>query len=76
MCLEEGEGQIVPATVADHIEPVRCDPVKMWTGALQSLCAHHHSSSKFQAEHRGFSTDIGEDGFPRDKRHPFWRERS
>jgi 5-methylcytosine-specific restriction enzyme A len=35
-------GKYVPATVADHIVPIRMggDPF----GALQSLCASHHSS--------------------------------
>jgi hypothetical protein len=33
------EGLIVAARIADHIEPHHNDPVKFWTGALQSLCA-------------------------------------
>jgi hypothetical protein len=36
MCLSEGK--IVAARIADHIEPHRGDPIKFWTGALQSLC--------------------------------------
>ena len=42
MCLSEG--RIVAASVADHIEPHHNDPIKFWTGRLQSLCAHCHES--------------------------------
>ena len=31
-----------PATIADHIEPHRGDPVKFFTGKLQSLCKIDH----------------------------------
>ena len=35
MCL--AEGRIVAAKIADHVEPHHNDPMKFWTGALQSL---------------------------------------
>jgi 5-methylcytosine-specific restriction enzyme A len=69
-CLEKGE--VVPATVADHIEPHRWNWNRFWMGQLQSLCKHHHDSRKQQEEIRGYSTDIGVDGFPLDRRHPFY----
>jgi hypothetical protein len=37
MCLAEGE--VVAARIADHIEPHHNDPIKVWNGKLQSLCA-------------------------------------
>jgi len=69
MCLEAG--QVVPARVADHIEPHKGDPHKFWFGALQSLCSHHHDSVKQQIEKRGYHTSIGVDGWPVDTNHPF-----
>lgn len=69
-CAEEGRQ--VRATVADHVEPHRgqhrlfFDP-----GRLQSLCKPHHDGRKQSEERRGFSTQIGPDGFPVDGRHPF-----
>src|SRR6516164_9799832 len=54
MCLSEG--RIVAARIADHVEPHQGDPVKFWSGKLQSLCAHW-SRTKF-AEHRGFVSAI------------------
>jgi hypothetical protein len=71
MC--EKEGKIVAAQVADHIEPHRGDINKFWMGRLQSLCAAHHNSSKQQKECNGFSTEIGADGWPLDRRHPFYQ---
>jgi len=59
------------ANTADHIEPHRGDPAKFWFGKLQSLCPTHHSGSKAQLESKGYTNDIGDDGFPVDKSHPF-----
>jgi hypothetical protein len=39
-------------------------------GALQSLCAHCHSSRKQSIERRGYDTAVGIDGWPIDPRHP------
>jgi 5-methylcytosine-specific restriction enzyme A len=69
-CLEKG--LVVPATIADHIEPHRGNRTKFWLGQLQSMCKHHHDSRKQQEEIRGYSIDIGVDGFPLDRRHPFY----
>jgi 5-methylcytosine-specific restriction protein A len=71
MCKEEG--RISPATVADHIVPHRGDPFLFWSGALQSLCAKHHSAGKQRSEARGYDTRIGSDGWPTDPRHPVYR---
>jgi 5-methylcytosine-specific restriction enzyme A len=37
MCL--AEGKVVAARIADQIEPHHNDPIKVWNGKLQSLCA-------------------------------------
>ena len=64
-------GEIVPATVADHIQRHAGDPEKFWTGELQSLCAPCHDSAKQSEERLGYSKEIGANGWPVDERHPF-----
>lgn len=64
-------GQIVPATVADHVEPHRGDFDLFWNGELQSLCADCHDRRKQADERAGFSALVDEDGWPVDPRHPF-----
>lgn len=38
------EGVYTPATDVDHDEPHRGDPVKFFTGKLNSKCKQHHSA--------------------------------
>ena len=45
-------GEVVEATVADHVEPHRGDEVLFWSGELQILCKPCHDSAK-QREERG-----------------------
>jgi 5-methylcytosine-specific restriction enzyme A len=59
-CLRESK--VVPARIADHIEPHHNDPHKFWTGALQSLCAHCHESKKKFVERCAYDKTIGPDG--------------
>src|SRR5215467_16084333 len=66
MCLNRG--RITAATVVDHVEPHRDDPVRFWTGKVQSLCASCHSGPKASIEKRGYDTRIGPDGWPTDPR--------
>nr|WP_155138256.1 HNH endonuclease signature motif containing protein [Roseibium sp. RKSG952] len=67
----QSEGRVVAATVADHIKPHRGDEALFWdAGNLQSLCTHHHNSWKQSLERRGYSLDIGSDGWPVDPAHP------
>lgn len=68
----EAEGRLVPATVADHIEPHHGDLVK-FRGPLQSLCATCHSSRKQQLERSGFVRGHDLAGVPLDPGHP-WRQ--
>ncbi len=72
MCAKHG--RVTPATVCDHVEPHRGDPDRFWNGPFQSLCDgppwRCHSSTKQSIERRGYSTEIGPDGYPTDPRHP------
>jgi 5-methylcytosine-specific restriction protein A len=70
MCLKDG--RINAATIADHIEPHKGDQQKFFFGELQSLCKLHHESAKKREEARGYSTQIGADGWPVDPRHPVY----
>jgi hypothetical protein len=56
--------------VADHIVPHRGDRTLFLEGELQTLCLDHHDSVKQQQEVRGFSTEVGADGWPVDPNHP------
>lgn len=71
MCLQAG--QRTPATVCDHVEPHRGDPIKFYGGPFQSLCAMHHDRHKQRLEIRGFSSTPGADGWPVDPKHPLNR---
>ncbi len=48
LCLEDEI--VTAATVCDHVEPHRGDPALFWNGPFQSLCAHHHNSTKQREE--------------------------
>jgi 5-methylcytosine-specific restriction protein A len=51
MC--EAEGIVRIATVVDHMDPHRGNQEVFWNRARwQSLCAHHHSSTKQRDEKR------------------------
>jgi 5-methylcytosine-specific restriction enzyme A len=67
----KSEGRIVPASIADHIDPHRGDRVK-FAGPLQSLCASCHSSRKQQLEKSGSVAGCDVQGIPLDPNHP-WR---
>lgn len=64
------QGKIEVAEVCDHVERHHGDPDKFWNGPFQSLCKSHHDATKQAEELRGFSTAVGEDGWPIDPSHP------
>lgn len=64
---------VTPATVVDHVEPHHGDWHKFEFGVLQSLCAPCHDSVKRTVESRGYSTEIGLDGWPIDRDHPCYK---
>ena len=74
MCLEDG--QAVVATEVDHIEPHKGNWNKFRLGAVQSLCATHHQSTKKRQENRGYSSHVDSTGMPLDPRHPIHRGRA
>ncbi|MDO1559805.1 hypothetical protein Q0812_10245 [Brevundimonas sp. 2R-24] len=67
-CLEVGE--IVQATVADHVIEHRGDPDLFWFGDLQSLCATHHNAAKQRIERGGYDCAADLQGYPLDPHHP------
>lgn len=69
MCMERLE--VTPATLVDHIEPVAGDWNRFRLGAVQSLCAACHNSRKRMVELHGYSREIGLNGYPVDRNHPF-----
>jgi 5-methylcytosine-specific restriction protein A len=54
-CIEcLGQQIYTPATDADHIEPHHGDPIKFFTGALQSMCHSHHAmKTRLEGQLRG-----------------------
>lgn len=68
MC--EAKGIVTAAEVADHVIKHDGDYQLFYYGALQSLCWPCHSKEKQQIEHRGYTTNVGTDGWPVDDKHP------
>jgi 5-methylcytosine-specific restriction protein A len=68
------ERRITPATIADHDPPHGGDYNKFILAPLQSLCADCHKG-KWAQDKRGYSLDIGVDGYPIDPKHPFYLAR-
>ena len=77
LCRMHGElGQVVPATVVDHIVPHRGDVEVFWDrGRWQSLCKRCHDSHKQAQEHNadGLLRGAGLSGAPIDAAHPWHR---
>jgi 5-methylcytosine-specific restriction enzyme A len=72
LCFAKGE--ITSATVADHIEPHKGNYNAFVLGPLRSLCAPCHDALQ-GFTHKGYSREIGLDGYPIDLAHPFNRQR-
>jgi len=66
-------GRVTMATVCDHRDPHRGDPVKFWNGPFQSLCAIHHDVTKQREEERGYAVGNDVAGRPTDPAHPWNR---
>lgn len=71
MCMDL-DGRVMVATVADHIEPHRGDPV-LFAGPLQSLCKRCHDQRKQQLEASGHIRGCDVNGMPLDPGHPWNR---
>ena len=68
----EKAGRVTAATVVNHRKPHKGD----WSlfadpDNLESACEPHQNADIQQEEAKGFSLDVGADGFPTDPRHPF-----
>lgn len=52
LCVQcEAEGRVTIATVVDHVDPHRGNQQIFWDRSRwQSLCAHHHASTKQRGE--------------------------
>ena len=68
MCLKSNT--MTAARVADHVVPHRGDVVSFWIGKLQSLCTHCHNKTKRNLEVKGYTDEIGTDGWPTHPNHP------
>lgn len=71
MCAEAGIQ--TKAAIVDHIERHMGNRALFFGGPFQSLCKACHDRQKQQSEALGYSTHIGADGLPTDKRHPFYK---
>jgi 5-methylcytosine-specific restriction protein A len=63
-------GIIRAATVCHHAEPHKGNSVKFHAGPFVSLCAPCHDTEASGIEARGYSNEIGKDGWAIDPRHP------
>lgn len=69
-------GKLTPATVVDHIVPIREAPTRRLDRTnLAPLCTHCHNAVKQSEEKLGYDKGVGADGFPTDPRHPFNHKR-
>lgn len=65
-------GRITPATVCHHKDKAsKANPATFYDGPFESLCAPCHDSDAQSQERRGYSNEIGLDGWPTDENHPF-----
>lgn len=59
------------SAVVHHLKPHKGDPDLFYDlDNLQSLCKKHHDSDAQSVESRGYSVEVGEDGWPIDPAHP------
>jgi len=70
----EEQGRIVPATIADHNPPHKGDYNAFILGPLRSLCRDCHQG-QWAVDKRGYSLEIGDDGYQLDPAHPFNQKR-
>jgi 5-methylcytosine-specific restriction enzyme A len=70
----EGQGRVTPATIADHHPRHGGDYNAFLLGPLRSLCQQCHQGV-WATDRKGYQSDIGDDGFPIDPAHPFYRAR-
>lgn len=68
LCDKEGVTRLM--AIVDHHPPHNEDWQQFFHGPVRSLCKPHHDSQAQADEARGFSVDVGHDGWPTDPLHP------
>jgi 5-methylcytosine-specific restriction enzyme A len=71
----EREGRITPASLVHHVQQHHLDPVKFYDNDFVSLCSDCHDVEAQGIESRGYSVNVGSDGWPIDALHPANRGR-
>ena len=71
MCEQRGIAKA--GTVVDHVDRHHGDPLKFFTGDLQSLCKGCHDSAKRLQELHGHAPGCDERGNPLDPSHPWYQ---
>ena len=67
----KGNGKVVPATVVHHVEKHEGNEALFFDAAnLASSCKACHDGVEQQVERRGYSAEVGLDGWPVDPNHP------
>lgn len=67
----EAEGVTRLMAIVDHHPRHNDDWHQFFHGPVRSLCKQHHDGQAQADEARGFSVQIGADGWPEDDQHPF-----
>ena len=75
ICLAASPQGITGATIADHVTPHKGDYRAFKFGELRSLCVECHNNLQPAFRSKGFSSAIGEEGYPVDPRHPTYGRR-
>ena len=65
----ERRGRVAAATVCDHAIAHKGDEALFFGGPFISLCKPCHDGAAQVRDNRGFSPEVGADGFPIDPRH-------
>lgn len=70
-CLCEAEGVTRLMAIVDHHPRHNGDWHQFFHGPVRSLCKPHHDGQAQADEARGFSVQVGADGWPTDEDNPF-----
>lgn len=63
--------RVTAATVVHHRKPHKGDLALFYSWAnWEAVCQPHHDTDIQSEERKGYSTKIGEDGWPLDSQHP------
>lgn len=71
LCEEEGVIRYKQRMVVDHHPRHNNDWLQFFQGPVRTLCKFHHDGQAQADEARGFSVQVGADGWPTDEDNPF-----